>query len=166
MTRRSGVSIPGLVFFVVLAAAWLLASSGRAESGVSVAASSQGGSPAVEFRYVSNEFGEFLWGLTRPAHLWNTGADGQKEWLPFWLHPLREGGILSPLNRAAWKADTSLTGGALTADLLALLLLLNNDDDDGGHHDDGELDDGGGDTDGGTTDDGGDVLEDDDTRRK
>jgi hypothetical protein len=166
MTRKSAVSILGFVFFVVFATAWLLASSAPAESGAGVMVSSQGGSPVVGFRYVSNDFGEFLWGFTRPVHLWNTGADGEKEWLPFWAHPLREGGILSPFNRGAWRADASLTGGALTADLLLLLLLLNNnDDDDNGHDDGGELDDGGGETDGGTDGDTTDGEQEDDTGR-
>ena len=63
-------------------------------------------------------FKEFLWGVSRPLHLYNHDEKtGDLEILPFYLDPLEAGGFLSPLNPNAWRANAPLTWGALTADL-------------------------------------------------
>jgi hypothetical protein len=70
----------------------------------------------VGVKYTSNNFTEFLWGLSRPVHLWNTKANGKKEILPFWTAPLKEGGFLSWMNPGAWWRNPSLTGGTLLSE--------------------------------------------------
>ncbi len=71
----------------------------------------------VAFRYTGGGAKEFLWGLSRPVHIYNTNEDGKKEVLPFYSRPIKAGGALSPLNPGAWRENPALTGGALAADL-------------------------------------------------
>ena len=71
----------------------------------------------VTFRYTGGGVKEFLWGLSRPVHLYNHNEEGKVEVLPFYTHPIKAGGALSPLNPKAWKENPTLTGGALAADL-------------------------------------------------
>ena len=75
-------------------------------------------------KYTTSYWNEFLWGLSRPFHLYNTNHDGTKTLLPFYLQPMREGGILGFLNPDAWVTDKTLTFGALTADIAILMFLL------------------------------------------
>lgn len=72
----------------------------------------------VAFRYTGGGFKEFLWGISRPVHLYNHNEEGKLEILPFYTHPIKAGGALSPLNPYAWKEDPALTGGALAGDLV------------------------------------------------
>ena len=71
----------------------------------------------VGVQYTANNFTEFLWGLTRPVHLWNTRPDGKREILPFWTHPVKEGGLLCWLNPRAWRRNPSLTAGTLVSEI-------------------------------------------------
>lgn len=107
-------------------------------------------------RYTSSYPEEFLWGASRPFHLYNI-KDGKTEILPFLTRPLKAGGILSPLNPIAWKQDASLTAGVLLDEILAIVAFSmgggNNGDADSGshvqyqtrkeeHHDNGGIDGG------------------------
>ncbi len=71
----------------------------------------------VAFRYTGGGMKEFLWGVSRPLHVYNHNKSGDLEILPFYTHPIKAGGALSPLNPRAWNENPSLTGGALAADL-------------------------------------------------
>jgi len=69
------------------------------------------------YTYTGSSFREVLWGLSRPLHLYNRNpASGTRQWLPFYLSPLKAGGALSPLNPGAWRDNPQLTAGALLAD--------------------------------------------------
>lgn len=107
----------------------------------------------VGLQYTSNNFNEFLWGLTRPVHLWNTSPGGRTQVLPFWTRPFKEGGILSWLNPGAWKRNPSLTAGTLASEL-ALALAAGSGG--GGSSDGGDVDQDTGGSGGGGGDDDGD----------
>ena len=104
----------------------------------------------VGLQYTSNNFNEFLWGLTRPLHVWNTSSAGKTEVLPFWTRPFKEGGLLSWLNPGAWKRNPSLTAGTLASEL-ALALAASGGGGGGDASETGTIDQdtGGGDDDGG-----------------
>ena len=69
------------------------------------------------YTYTGSSFKEVLWGLSRPLHLYNRNpASSKRQWLPFYLSPLKAGGALSPLNPRAWRDNPQLTAGALLAD--------------------------------------------------
>ena len=56
---------------------------------------------SIGIKYTSNNFKEFLWGLSRPVHFYNTNpTTGRKEILPFWnpKHACKAGGIVSPIS--------------------------------------------------------------------
>ncbi len=71
----------------------------------------------LAFRYTGGGLKEFFWGVTRPVHLYNHNRKGKVEILPFYSHPIKAGGALSPLNPHAWKLNPSLTAGAFAADI-------------------------------------------------
>jgi len=86
--------------------------------GVSISPDGENIEARVAYRYTGGGFKEFLWGVSRPLHLYNHDEKtGDLEILPFYLDPLEAGGFLSPLNPNAWRANAPLTWGALTADL-------------------------------------------------
>ena len=69
---------------------------------------------SVGFKYTSNNFKEFLWGLSRPLHIYNTNPrTKKKEILPFYnpLKAFKEGAIVGFLNPRAWKRNPALTAG-------------------------------------------------------
>lgn len=72
----------------------------------------------IGFEYSSNSLKGFFRGLTRPFHLWNKVPGSQKEILPFWTKPLRDGGSLCWLNPRCWKENPGLTAGTLTSEIL------------------------------------------------
>lgn len=97
-----------------------LTKTSTAQSGVKPYVEVNENHSSVGFAYTSNNFKEFFWGLSRPFHLYNTDPrTKKKEILPFYLHPLKEGGILSWLNPRAWKRNTSLTAGTLSIEIIA-----------------------------------------------
>ena len=75
-------------------------------------------------KYTTSHWDEFVWGFTRPFHLYNTDQHGVKELLPFYLEPMKEGGILSFMNPDAWINNRNLTFGSLTADIALIMLLM------------------------------------------
>lgn len=99
----------------------------------------------VGFRYTSNNFKEFLWGISRPFHLYNRKRDAngtptaEKDLMPFYLHPFRQGGILSPINPEAWEGNPALTAGALVADISIAIALSSIGKSDG--HESGDTQD-------------------------
>ena len=74
-------------------------------------------------KYTSSHFMEFLWGLSRPLHLYNTQPDGTRIILPFWTRPMTDGGFLSWLNPEAWENNANLTAGALASEITIGVLI-------------------------------------------
>ena len=66
----------------------------------------------VGVQYHANSLTEFLWGATRPFHLWNE-SKGKTVILPFWTRPLEAGGLLSWARKDAWNENPGLTFGTL-----------------------------------------------------
>jgi len=75
----------------------------------------------VGVKYTATHLGEFIWGITRPFHLWNTEPGDEKEKIvhlvPFWSRPLKPGGLVSWLMPKAWEENSSLTGGSFVTEL-------------------------------------------------
>ena len=105
--------------FVLVAVMGLLGSvwTSHAAGGITVRADDD--QIIVGLQYTATSFHEFLWGLSRPLHLWNTRADGRKEILPFWTRPLKPGGALCWVNPTRWGRNPCLTAGTLTSEALA-----------------------------------------------
>ena len=78
----------------------------------------------VGIKYTSSHFREFLWGVSRPVHLWNSEADGKKVILPFWLHPFQAGGILGWTSPDAWKYGKTLNAGSVAGEVGMAILLF------------------------------------------
>ena len=103
------------LFLAALLGLMLTASTAHSETAIVTQASGE----EVRFgvTYTANSVTEFLWGLTRPIHLWNTLPNGRVEVLPFWTHPLKAGGFLCWINPRAWQLNPSLTAGTLVSEI-------------------------------------------------
>jgi hypothetical protein len=103
---KKGIS---LMLCVLLLLCSVGVTSGKEDIFVSA---SGGGDVVVGVKFHANSLTEFLWGLTRPVHLWNV-ENGKTSILPFWTKPLRPGGLLSWVRPSSWRENPSLTLGSL-----------------------------------------------------
>ena len=83
----------------------------------SLEAKADGNKKSISVMYTSNNFTEFLWGLTRPIHPYNISPRGKLQILPFYTSSFRPGGIFSPFIPGAWKKNTALTAGTLASEV-------------------------------------------------
>ncbi|MFC1497295.1 hypothetical protein ACFLS1_02330 [Verrucomicrobiota bacterium] len=111
------ISVIRVLICVMLIAASAMPS--LAEGKVSFFAGGGGREIVVGVKYHANSFTEFLWGVTRPVHLWNREA-GEIVVLPFWTRPMQPGGWLSWANKEAWKENPSLTLGSLLTEVVVV----------------------------------------------
>ena len=87
----------------------------------------------VGVKYTATHLSEFLWGVTRPFHLWNTEPSDDEEKIihlvPFWSRPLKPGGLISWLMPKAWEENAGLTGGAFVTELAIAVAIAASDND-------------------------------------
>ena len=109
-----------LIIVVLVASAVLCAPEARAE--LDILTQADEGEVIIGVKYTKSYFREFLWGLSRPFHFYNTQPDGTRVMFPFWTRPMTDGGLLCWLNPDCWQDNPNLTVGALASEISIAVL--------------------------------------------